>query len=78
MTTPVLLALGGAVVVAVAVWAYLRFRTPTEEPFHHFRCPGCQRRLRYRARQVGHAGQCPKCGRRLTFPPVGSDAEQEG
>jgi hypothetical protein len=66
------------VAVAAAVWAYLRFRTPTEEPVHHFRCPGCQRRLRYRARQAGHKGQCPNCGRGLTFPPVGSDADREG
>jgi DNA-directed RNA polymerase subunit RPC12/RpoP len=78
MTTPVLLALGGVAVVVAVAWAYLRFRPPKEEPVYHFRCPGCQRRLRYRARQVGHAGQCPKCGRRLTFPPVGSDEKQEG
>ena len=75
VTGLVLLALGGA--VAVAVWAYLRSRTPTEEPFHHFRCPGCQRRLRYRARRVGHTGRCPQCGLKFTFPPVGSDAEQK-
>ena len=77
MTQLVLLALGGAVALAVAVWAYLRFRIPREEPFHHFRCPKCRRRLRYRARQVGHAGQCSHCGSKLTFPPVGSDAERK-
>src|SRR5437763_238619 len=45
MDTPVLLALGAAVAVAAGVWVYLRNRVPTEEPFYHFRCPGCQRRL---------------------------------
>jgi len=72
-TTDVLLVLGGVAVVAVVAWVYLRGRTPTEEPFYHFRCPGCRRRLRYRARQVGHKGECSHCGRGLTFPPVGSD-----
>jgi hypothetical protein len=38
--------------------------------YYHFRCPGCQRRLRYHARQVGHKGECSNCKRELKFPPV--------
>lgn len=75
MDTLVLLALGAAVVVAAGVWVYLRQRAPTEEPFYHFRCPGCKRRLRYRARQAGHKGECSNCGRGLTFPPTTSAIE---
>ncbi|MBI1914694.1 MAG: hypothetical protein HYS12_08150 [Planctomycetes bacterium] len=69
-TTLVLLALGAVLATAAGVWVYLRLRKPKEEPFYHFRCPGCKRRLRYRARQAGHAGECSNCGRALTFPPV--------
>ena len=73
-TTFVLLALG-ALAAAAGAWAYLRQRVPGEEPFYHFRCPGCRRRLRYRRTQVGHAGKCSRCGHAITFPPV-SDATQ--
>jgi hypothetical protein len=68
-TTSVLVVLGAALAVAAVAWVYLR-RVPGEEPFHHFRCPGCRRRLRYQARQAGHAGQCSSCGRKIVFPPV--------
>ena len=78
MTEVVLSVIGGIVVVAVVAWLYLRSRTPTEEQYLHFRCPGCRRRLRYRARQVGHTGQCSHCHRALTFPPEGSDAGRKG
>jgi uncharacterized paraquat-inducible protein A len=35
---------------------------------YYFNCPGCRQRLRYHARQAGHAGQCPRCRQPLTFP----------
>ena len=38
--------------------------------FHHFRCPNCERRIRFLARQSGHKGQCSNCGKPVTFPPV--------
>jgi hypothetical protein len=68
-TTAVILACLGAVALAV-LGAFLLRRRKAEAPFHHFRCPGCRRRLRYRTKQVGHAGSCSHCGRNLTFPPV--------
>jgi hypothetical protein len=58
--------------VALAVGAYLFVRSrgrPREEAFLHFRCPGCKRRLRFRASQSGHSGQCSHCGGKLIFPP---------
>jgi len=69
-TTSVLVVLGAALALAAAAWASRRLRAPRAELFRHFRCPGCRRRLRYRARQVGHAGQCSRCGGRIVFPPL--------
>jgi hypothetical protein len=63
----------GGVVLALAIGGYLflvyRQNRSREEPYLHFRCPGCKRRLRFRARQSMHAGQCSHCGAKLTFPP---------
>jgi predicted RNA-binding Zn-ribbon protein involved in translation (DUF1610 family) len=47
---------------------FFRSRTPKEEPYFHFKCPGCGRKLRYRAKQAGHSGQCRNCNQKLTFP----------
>jgi hypothetical protein len=59
----------GVLVLAVGGFLLLRGkRRPVEEPVLHFNCPGCRRRLGYRARQAGHKGQCPKCKRPITFP----------
>jgi hypothetical protein len=51
-----------------AVFLFLRSRAPKEEPILHFNCPGCGRKLRYKARQAGHSGKCPRCERPLIFP----------
>jgi hypothetical protein len=59
--------LGAAI---VGVYLYRRGRARSEEPFYHFRCPGCRRRLRFRGSQSGHSGQCSHCGKSLTFPPL--------
>jgi hypothetical protein len=61
----------GLVVLALAIGAYLLLMRRGEsagETFLHFRCPGCKRRLRFRAGQAGHSGQCSHCGCKLTFP----------
>jgi hypothetical protein len=55
-------------VLAVGAFLFVRSRGPVEEEYYHFRCPGCRRRLRYRAKQIGHKGQCSHCGRDLVFP----------
>jgi hypothetical protein len=63
----------GVVVLVVAIGGFLLLRgkgRPKEEPVLHFNCPGCRRRLGYKARQAGHKGQCPKCRRPITFPVV--------
>jgi hypothetical protein len=62
--------IGVAVVGVVGGFYWFRGRRPKEEPVFHFRCPGCKRRLRYRARQVGHRGECSHCRQAITFPPV--------
>jgi len=65
----------GLVVVGVVVYLVVSSRKPKEDPFLHFRCPGCKRRLRYRERQVGHHGTCSHCGQSLTFPPASQSIE---
>jgi hypothetical protein len=72
MTLLILLVVAG-VVAALGVGAYLFVRSrggPAEESYLHFRCPGCKRRLRYRAKQAGHKGQCSHCSVPITFPPA--------
>ena len=77
MFTTTNLLIGGALVLVAAIVIYLviRARPAKEEAFHHFRCPGCKRRIRYRTRQVGHKGNCSNCGRDLVFPPVALSTE---
>lgn len=62
----------GVVVFLVAAGAFffVRLRKSDAEAVYHFRCPGCKRKLRYHARQVGHRGMCSHCKESLTFPAV--------
>jgi hypothetical protein len=62
--------LGLAAVGAVGFYLYRRGQEKGEEAFYHFRCPGCKRRLRFRASQAGHSGQCSHCNKPLIFPPI--------
>jgi hypothetical protein len=74
-TTTILLVAGVVAALAVVGFILWRLRGEREEPYYHFRCPGCRRRLRYRARQVGHTGGCSHCGTRLTFPPTAQSVD---
>jgi hypothetical protein len=69
-TTTGVLIVGAILALVGGYFLYGRLRTKPEEPYYHFRCPGCGRRLRFRERQVGHRGQCSHCGEGLVFPPV--------
>ncbi len=56
-----------------AVYGYRFFRSraaAADDPIMHFNCPGCKRRLGYRARQAGHKGMCPRCRINLIFPVI--------
>ena len=65
---------GAAVIAAVVAACYVAVRwkqwQATNEGYCHFRCPGCRRRLRFQARQVGRKGRCSHCGADVTFPAV--------
>jgi LPXTG-motif cell wall-anchored protein len=69
-TTTWLILVGAAAMLAVGIILFTRLRKPQEEPVYHFRCPGCRRKLKYRARQAGHRGMCPQCRQQWTFPAV--------
>ncbi len=60
--------------VAAGAFYFVRLRKSAGEAVYHFRCPGCKRRLRYHARQVGHRGMCAHCREPLTFPAVSRTA----
>lgn len=45
-----------------------------EEQFFHYHCPGCKRKFRYRATQVGHRAKCPQCNKEWVFPPPAASA----
>jgi hypothetical protein len=67
------LVVGGLVVVMGVIWLVnwqRAKRKQAEDTFYHMRCNGCNRRLRYRARQVGNKGKCSHCGKEITFPPI--------
>jgi len=73
MDTPLLVVLvvvGVVIILAFGVHLFLKGRPKKEEPYAHFRCPKCRRRLRYHKRQVGHKGKCSSCHQELTFPPL--------
>jgi hypothetical protein len=68
----VILSVAGALVVA-GIIMFIRSRKAAaarNEPYYHFVCTGCRRKLRYRARQAGHSGMCPRCSRPCTFPAI--------
>ncbi len=75
MDTTTLLVVAAAAVAALAAGAYLlsrrrNRRRDAADEFHHFRCPGCGRRLRFRSKQSGNKGRCSHCGGAVTFPPA--------
>jgi transcription initiation factor IIE alpha subunit len=69
-TTVVVVVLGAAAILVTGVVLFLRRRGKEDDSFYHFRCPKCQRRLRYLARQVGHKGKCMNCNGDVIFPPI--------
>jgi hypothetical protein len=49
-------------------YRYYRSRPAAEEPYYHFQCPSCKRKLRFRASKAGQPGMCPRCRNPCTFP----------
>ena len=72
MSIPAWILIGIVILLAGANSYILWRRRPSKiiEPIYHFQCPGCRRKLKYRARQVGNQGMCPQCRQRWVFPPV--------
>jgi hypothetical protein len=77
---PMALVLVAGAIIALAGGGYLFMRLKDrrraeEAAFHHFRRPGCRRRLRFHARQVGHQGKCSHCGHDVIFPLVSQSVD---
>ena len=62
----------GLLAVAGGLFLFVRWRAQQQQAradeYYHFRCPGCKRRLRFRARQSGNKGRCSHCGKDIVFP----------
>jgi hypothetical protein len=62
----------GIVATAVALtlggywWLVRRAQPPAL--LHHFHCPGCRQRFRYREGSLPDQAWCPHCMRRLRLP----------
>jgi DNA-directed RNA polymerase subunit RPC12/RpoP len=70
----VILAVAAGLITGVALFVRSR-RSREDDSFYHFRCPQCQRRLRYVARQVGHKGKCSNCSSEVLFPPIAQSVD---
>jgi hypothetical protein len=57
-----------AVAVLVLGRAPKAWQARKEEPFHHCRCPGCSRKMRYPQSLAGCMMTCPDCDTAITLP----------
>jgi hypothetical protein len=59
------------VLAAALVGVFLfRNRPRRQEAVYYYQCTKCNRRLKYRARQVNGKGMCPACKQRFIFPAI--------
>lgn len=64
------LSIVGVFVLLGGVFAFIRLRPKRKAvETYYFFCPGCKRKFRYRADQVGNRAKCPQCHREWVFPP---------
>lgn len=80
MDVPTILLVCAVAVTAALGGAYLFTRwkgrgQTRSDAVYHFRCTGCQRRLRFSSRQVGRKGSCSHCGKEITFPAVSQSVD---
>jgi hypothetical protein len=76
MSGPTLLIVLGVLAVAVLGGAYWRrLSLPPPDPLVNMRCPGCRRKLHYRASRAGRNAQCPKCKVKFTYPMTPPEEE---
>lgn len=60
----------GVIGVLVVAMFYVNRREASVDdgPYVYFRCPFCNKKLRFQARKAGRPGMCPCCRRRWTMP----------
>ena len=68
----------GVLALAVLTGKYWqRLLLPPRDPLYNLRCPGCKRRLHYRASRAGKKAQCPKCKHIFVYPVTPPPQEQD-
>jgi hypothetical protein len=75
-TLTLILLLAGAAVVTGGGYLWMRRPPVRVELYHHFQCPHCSRKLKYKARKAGQPGVCPRCKKGCTFPLVPQSAQE--
>ena len=58
------------VVLGAGGYWVVRSRAPREDVLCHYRCPNCDKKLRYRASRAGKPAVCPACRVSSTLPPA--------
>jgi hypothetical protein len=51
-------------------WQQQRARRPQEQTYYHFRCPKCDRKLRYPTSRAGRKAVCTFCKQTFTSPEL--------
>ncbi len=72
MMTPLLIAGVVIAILGIAIY-YIQHRegSPASGPYMHFRCPHCNKKLRFPASKAGKPAMCPSCRRRWNVPAAG-------
>jgi hypothetical protein len=66
----ILIVFGLVVILAVGGYLLLRLRPLKKEAYFYFRCPYCDRKVRFRERLAGSWTICPACKHHFTVPAV--------
>jgi hypothetical protein len=72
-----ILLLGTITLLALTGYAWWQMRA-SGEVFLSWRCPHCDKGLRYPSSRAGRTASCPACKRRLTVPTKPAVAERAG
>jgi hypothetical protein len=70
-TTWVIIGVLSAAGTGALYFLYRKGRASKEEATYYHRCPRCNRKLSYRAHQIGHRSKCSSCKEEFVLPGLG-------